>query len=185
MKTDVALSEAGGLPVMPKPMSFASLRTTSERLIAVASLPRTVLSVLFAASLWSTPVSAQRSTNAARCDKVGTTTITFGRAGGNIRPAALRLNVDGSLSQRVDGGDFTSTGRTVARDAVAGLAHLAWAGGFTRLPTAPTQPTRNPDAARDFIELQSACGRKHVEYAGGEGAPAFREVLALLQAVTR
>ena len=95
------------------------------------------------------------------------------------------MNVDGSLSQRVDGGDFTPIGRGVARDAVAGLARMAWSGGFTRLPTAPTRPTHNPDAARDFVEIQSACGHKHVEYAGGEGAPAFRELLALLQAIKR
>lgn len=163
---------------------FASLTTTSVMPNA-ASWWRATVCALFAATLWSTPVRAQRSAAAVHCDKVRTTTITFGRAGGSIKPAALRVNADGSLSQRVDGGDFTSTGRTLARDAVAGLAHLAWSGGFTRLPTAPTKPTRNPDAARDFIEIQSACSHKHVEYAGGEGAPAFRELLALLQAVTR
>ena len=102
----------------------------------------------------------------------------FGRTGGSIKRASLRVTVDGSLSQRVDGGDFTPTGRTVARDAVAGLARMAWSSGFTRLPTAPTKPTHNPDAARDFVEIESACGHKHVEYAGGEGAPAFRELLA-------
>lgn len=139
---------------------------------------------LFAGTLWSTPMPAQRSP-VVHCDKVGTTTITFGRTGGSIKPTALRANVNGSLSQRMDGGEFTSTGRTLPVDAVSGLARLAWSGGFTRLPTAPTKPTRNPDAARDFIEIQSACGHKHVEYAGGEGAPAFRELLALLQALTR
>jgi hypothetical protein len=140
---------------------------------------------LFVATLASTPVAAQRRPITRHCDRVGTTTLTFGRTGGSIKPAALRVNVDGSLSQRVDGGDFTPTGRMLARDAVTGLARIAWSIGFTRLPTAPTKPTRNPDAARDFVEIQSACGHKHVEYAAGEGAPAFRELLALLQAVTR
>ncbi len=123
--------------------------------------------------------------HAPRCDRVTTTAIAFGRTGGNLKPAAQRLNADGSLSQRAEGGPWTLTGRTLSRDTVAGLARLAWTGGFSRLPTAPTKPTRNPDAARDFIELHSACGSKHVEYAGGEGAPLFRELLSLLQAVTR
>lgn len=172
------------LPVTTNGRCVASLGMTTA-MPNSASLWRATLCALFAATLWSTPVRAQRSATAVHCDKVGTTTITFGRMGGSIKPAAVRVNVDGSLSQRMDGGDFASTGRTIARDAVAGLAHLAWSGGFTRLPTAPTKPTRNPDTARDFIEIQSACGHKHVEYAGGEGAPAFRELLALLQAITR
>jgi hypothetical protein len=52
-----------------------------------------------------------------------------------------------------------------------------------RLPTAPTRPTRNPDAARQYIELHSACGAKHVEYASGEGAPEFRELYTKLDAL--
>ena len=185
MEADVVSSEARGPLVTAHSRSFASLGTTKVLLNAASSLPRTLLFALFAATLWSMPMPAQRSAAAVRCDRVGTTTITFGRTGGSIKPAALRVNVDGSLSQRVDGGDFTPSGRRLTRDAVAGLARLAWSGGFTTLPTAPTKPTRNPDAARDVIEIQSACGRKHVEYAAGEGAPAFRELLALLQAVTR
>jgi hypothetical protein len=54
-----------------------------------------------------------------------------------------------------------------------------------RLPTAPTRPTRNPDAARQYIDLHSACGAKHVEYASGEGAPVFRELYTRLDAVTQ
>ena len=148
-------------------------------------LSRTLLLATLATGLWPVPVPAQRSPVVPGCDKVGTTSIEFGRTGGSIKPAALRVSVDGSLLQRVDGGEFGSTGRTLSRDAVTGLARLAWSGGFTRLPTAPTKPTHNPDAARDFIDIRSACGHKHVEYAGGEAAPAFRELLALLQAVTR
>ena len=140
---------------------------------------------LLTVAMCSVTVAAQHPHSPVRCDRVGTTTITFGRTGGSIKPAAIKLDVDGSVSRRADGGEFTATARPLSRDAVAGLAHLAWSGGFTRLPTAPTRPTSNPDAARDFIEIQSSCGRKHVEYAGGEGAPAFRELLSLLQAVTR
>ncbi len=136
--------------------------------------------------LHSLPLTGQRARRTSvACDRIGTATIEFGRTGGNIKPAATRLMPDGSVSQRANGGAWTPSAKTVPRDVVAGLARFAWTGGFTKLPTAPSRPTRNPDAARDFIELRSACEAKHVEYAGGEGAPVFREILALLQAVTR
>lgn len=143
-----------------------------------------MIRVVLAAAMWSAPAGAQRTAAAGQCDRVGTTAITYGRSGGSIQPAVLRLNPDGSVSQRGSGAEFASTGHSVSRDAVAAMARLAWLGGFTRLPTSPTRPTRNPDAARDFIEIHSACGHKHVEYAAGDGAPAFRELLALLHAVT-
>ena len=44
-------------------------------------------------------------------------------------------------------------------------------------------PTRNPDAARDFVELRSACGTKHVEYVMGQGPPAFRALYDSLAAL--
>ena len=52
------------------------------------------------------------------------------------------------------------------------------------LPSAPSRPTPNPDAARDFIELHSACGRKHVEFQGGGGSPEFQRLLAALDSLT-
>jgi hypothetical protein len=71
----------------------------------------------------------------------------------------------------------------VSRQTLRALARRAWHGGFTRLPTAPTHPTRNPDAARQYIEIHSACGAKHVEYADGDAAPAFRELYTRLGAL--
>jgi hypothetical protein len=73
----------------------------------------------------------------------------------------------------------------VSTRALRDLARRAWTGGFVRLPTAPTRPTRNPDAARQYIEIHSACGAKHVEYVSGEGAPVFRELYTRLDALTR
>jgi hypothetical protein len=118
------------------------------------------------------------------CDRVATTEITFGRAGGSIRPAGLRVGVDGTVTRTGDSVSGSPPVGTLSPETVRGLARLAWTNGFAALPTAPTRPTRNPDAARDFIELRSPCGRKHVEYATGEGAPVFRELYALLTALT-
>lgn len=129
------------------------------------------------------PLDAQHA-KTSKCDRVSSTTFDFGRTGGSIRPSAMRLGSDGALSQ-VDSTKATPTSRTIPRDAVRGLARLAWSASFTGLPVAPRKPTRNPDAARDFIEIKSACGAKHVEYASGEGAPAFRELLSLLTLLSR
>jgi hypothetical protein len=73
--------------------------------------------------------------------------------------------------------------RRVSPDVVAGLARLAWTGGFATLPARPARPSWNKDAAHEFIEIRSACGQHRVEWAG-DGAPrAFRELWALLQLV--
>ena len=113
------------------------------------------------------------------CDRVATTSFTFGRTGGNIRPYGWRLARDGTLSRLADGVIAERLG-VVPREAVRRIARLAWTNGFAALPTSPTHPTRNPDAARHFIEARSACALHHVEYAGGEEARAFRAVRALL-----
>jgi hypothetical protein len=126
---------------------------------------------------------ATSATSRARaCDRVGTTVISFGQTGGNIRPGGIRIGVDGTVTRTDD--SVSGSPAALSRDAVRGLARLAWTSEFTALPPAPTRPTRNPDAAREFIELRSPCGSKHVEYAAGEGAPIFRELYALLTALT-
>lgn len=114
-----------------------------------------------------------------QCDRVGTTSITFGYAGGNLKPTALRIASSGA----VRGVGQTTASARVSKSAVHELARRGWSRAFISLPTAPTHPTRNPDAARQFIELRSACGSKHVEYADGEGPPAFRDLYAQLQSL--
>ncbi|MEO7457465.1 MAG: hypothetical protein ABIY52_14465 [Gemmatimonadaceae bacterium] len=128
----------------------------------------------------ATSLHAQRPA----CDRTGTTSFELGRTGGNLRSDGTRIGADGRITKQVNGA-WVAVGTPASRDAVAGLARLAWSNGFTKLPTAPTKPTRNPDAARDYIDVHSACGSKHVEYANGEGAPPFRELLALLQLMAR
>ncbi len=115
----------------------------------------------------------------ASCDRVATSSFTFGRTGGNIRPDGFQLDVDGTLSRLTPGAPATRIG-TVPRDAVRAIARLAWTNGFAALPSSPTHPTRNPDAAREFVDVRSTCASRHVEYAAGEEAPAFREVRSLL-----
>jgi hypothetical protein len=118
-----------------------------------------------------------------RCDRIATTTITFGYTGGTLKPSGLRIAADGTVKPIGSGAGMTHNVESVPHDAVRRMARLGWSGPFVSLPTAPTRPTRNPDAARQFIELHSACGTKHVEYADGEGAPVFRDLYARLQAL--
>lgn len=106
-------------------------------------------------------------------------TFVFGREGGNIRPASTALYADGRVSR----GDSTDSSAAVSPDAVAGLARLARLGGFwtLRVP-AVHRPPRNPDAARQYVEVHLTCGSHRVETAGG-APPPMRQLLALLQAV--
>ena len=143
------------------------------------------MALLAAASLAAAaPGHAQRPRRA-RCDRVASTSISFGRTGGNLRPSGVRILSNGIVR---DIGDTSEPPQAVHKVPVAQLrriARRAWTGPFVRLPTAPTRPTPNPDAARDFIELHSACGSKHVEYQGDTGAPEFRRLLAALDSLTR
>ena len=116
----------------------------------------------------------------ARCDRVATTSIAFGRTAGNIRSNRYLLRADGTLV-RDDSAATVMAGIDTAR--VRRLARRGWHGPFVKLREAPTRPTRIPDAARDFVELRSACGTKHVEYVMGEGPPAFRELYDALAAI--
>ncbi len=132
--------------------------------------------VAVALGMGSRPAAAQRT----RCDRVATTSIAFGRTAGNIKPQGFLLRVDGTL---VRDDSTASVVTTVTTTRVRRLARRGWTGPFVKLRPAPTRPTRIPDAARDFVELRSACGTKHVEYAMGEGPPAFRELYDALQAL--
>ncbi len=148
---------------------------------------RFILCVAAASLLCTVHAGAQRASVAPRatCDRIGTTTISFGRTGGNLRPSGVRILANGAVR---DLGDTEDPPRAINRVPVAELrrvARRAWTGPFVKLPTAPNRPTPNPDAARDFIELRSACGSKHVEYQGGTGATEFRRLLAELDALTR
>jgi hypothetical protein len=118
---------------------------------------------------------------AAPCDRIGTTTLAFWRTGGNIKPERVELRADGQVAI-VDqaANPPASRLRNMSPDAVAGLARLAWAGGFATLRSGPTRPTANRDAAHEVIEVRSACGTHRVEWTG-DGAPhQFVELWALL-----
>lgn len=116
----------------------------------------------------------------AQCDRVATTSIAFGRTAGNLKPEGFLLRVDGTL---VRDDSTASVMGQVDTTRVRRLARRGWTGPFAKLREAPTRPTRIPDAARDFVELRSACGTKHVEYAMGEGPAAFRELYDTLAAI--
>jgi len=129
------------------------------------------------------PVGRTALAQPGTCDRVGTTSIAFGRTAGNIKPAILLLRTNGNLV-RIDSARMSQLA-TVPVTEVQRLARRGWTGPFATLPEAPSRPTRNPDAARSFVELRSACGTKHVEYAMGDGPPAFRELYEALDALAR
>lgn len=138
-----------------------------------ALLVRIALPVLIA----STTAAAQQPP--VGCDRVGTTSVEFGYTAGNLQPSAIELLPDGRLRQLDDERQGPVLGR-VPRDSVRSLSRRAWAGGFAKLPPAPTRPGPNPDAARPYIELHSACGSHHVEYIPGQESRLFRELYARL-----
>jgi hypothetical protein len=138
--------------------------------------------LLLAASLSTAGAQTAARRPTTPCDRITTTTFEFGRTGGSIRPASIRLAADGTvMAASGDTAAPMTRLRTIPKPVVAGLARLAWTGGFATLRPAPTRPTRNPDAARRFIAVRSACGSHRVEYAMGEEAPRFRELYALLE----
>jgi hypothetical protein len=117
------------------------------------------------------------------CDKEATTSFRFGHTAGNLMPSVIEVTAAGAVRHRGDESAGPTLGH-VPRKTVLALARRAWRGGFGALPPAPTHPTRNPDAARQFIELHSACGFHHVEYGPGDESPLFRELYARLTAIT-
>jgi hypothetical protein len=133
----------------------------------------------------TSPAGAQRSSRAKRaprCDTIATTSIAFGRTAGNIMPTGLRITPSGAVRAMSDSGNVGPAARTIPTAELRRLATRAWRGPFARLPTAPTRPTPNPDMARDFVELRSACGRKHVEMPANQEPAAFRKLFTQLQA---
>ena len=144
--------------------------------------------LLQAAAPVAFPGGAQRAAQAPACKPIPIDhgpAITFGREGGNIRPRSFAIWSDGRITP-ADSAAVRDTISAIAPAAVAALARLARTGGFWALaPRAIRRPTRNPDAARDFIDVQLTCGRHRVEYIGGRGPPAFAELLALLGALVR
>ena len=112
-------------------------------------------------------------------------TIAFGREGGNLRPASFTITADGRITQSAGAGTRDSIPAATPA-AVAALARVARTGRFWMLaPRAIRRPARNPDAAREFIEVTLACGSHRVEYVAGTAPAVFSELLALLEAVVR
>ena len=118
------------------------------------------------------------------CDREGTTSFRFGLTGGNLMPSGTEITARGEIRQRSMERVGPVSGHVSPR-AVRALAQRAWRGGFAALPPAPTRPTRNPDVARPYIELHSACGFHHVEYGPGDESPLFRDLHARLTRLAR
>ncbi|HEY2026423.1 MAG TPA: hypothetical protein VGG78_05410 [Gemmatimonadaceae bacterium] len=127
---------------------------------------------------------AQRSSHrrhATRCDTIATTSIAFGRTAGNIMPSGLIVATNGVVRPLADSASEAPGVHTMPVAELRRIAARAWRGPFVRLPTAPTRPTHNPDVARDYVELRSACGRKHVEVPADQEPASFKEIFTQLQ----
>jgi hypothetical protein len=140
---------------------------------------RSLSSLLFVLALH--PAAGQPV--AAHCRRETTTSFTFGNVGGTLVPTGLEISRAGQVRRR-DGSHPGALLGSVPRDSVIAAARFAWRSGFARLPTAPTKPTRNPDAARHFIELHSDCGTKHVEYGPGDESSVFQQLWDRLSRLT-
>ena len=116
------------------------------------------------------------------CDRERTTSIRFGRAGGELMPQATEITPQGVVRRRSNH-EIGGTLGHVPADSVLALARDAWRGGFGGLPPAPRsdRPVTQP---RPFIELHSACGMHHVEYDAGRESPLFRALYARLTRLT-
>ena len=73
--------------------------------------------------LGAAPLGAQRTTRA-RCDRIATTSISFGRTGGNIRPSGVRILANGVVR---DIGDTSEPPRAVAKVPAAEARRIAGA----------------------------------------------------------
>jgi len=137
--------------------------------------------LLLASVVACAPVATAQAQHAQRnCVNERATSFAFGSTGGTLRPDTVYLDADGTV--RWSSRASETRVAHIPRDSVRSLAHLAWSRAFLSLPTAPTRPTRNPDAARSFVDVRSACGRhKHVEAVFEESRPAFRQLLSRLE----
>ena len=138
-------------------------------------------SIQAAAILLACTAQRAHAQKSAPCYGIGSTAFTLSRTGGNIKPETVELRADGQVTI-VDqaASPPASRQRTVSPDAMAGLARLAWSGGFAALRSGP-QRAANKDAAHQAIEVRSAaCGRQRVEWVGDGAPPQFRELWALL-----
>jgi hypothetical protein len=140
------------------------------------------VSLVLAALTW--PSVGAGAQHQAACDREHTTAIQFGHTAGNLVPETIEVTRNGTVRRLDDEHRATVLGH-VPRDSVLALARRAWRGGFAALPPAPGRPTANPDAARPYIELHSACGLKHVEYGPGTESPLFKELFARLTRLTK
>jgi hypothetical protein len=134
-------------------------------------------------------VGAQRSapaTPAASCAPRQTGSgpaFVRGNQGGTLRPHAVRLWADGSVRT---GAHARTTANQAIADSVRAIAtdvrHSALWG--TIAPPI-TRPTRNPDVAREYIEVSLTCGHRRWLYPADETPAAFDALSRRLDALAR
>ena len=110
------------------------------------------------------------------CNRVNTTTLVFGRDGGNIRPAIVTVAPDGVVADSTAG---TSGALPVAT--VRKLARLAWSRSFASLRTTSSARSRLKDESTAFIEARSACGTHRVERQLSQAPKIFRDLYRQLE----
>lgn len=130
--------------------------------------------VPFAISLLAPRTVSPAATQA--CNRVNTTTLVFGREGGNIRPSVVTIAPDGVVADSSAG---TSGALPVAT--VKKLARIAWSRSFAGLRTSSSARSRLKDESTAFIEARSACGTHRVERPLSLAPRAFRDLYRRLE----
>lgn len=131
--------------------------------------------VPLALSLLAPPRTEPRASQQA-CNRVNTTTLVFGRDGGNIRPFIVTIAPDGVVADSSAGASGSVPATTVKK-----LARLAWSRSFTGLRTSSSARSRLKDESLAFIEARSACGTHRVERPLSLAPRAFRDLYRRLE----
>ncbi|MFL5563427.1 MAG: hypothetical protein ACJ79K_18325 [Gemmatimonadaceae bacterium] len=107
--------------------------------------------------------------------------FAWGNEGGTLKRRANRLWADGSIQPA--GGARTAPNGALA-DSARVLAAEARRSPFWTTKSPPiTRPTRNPDLAREYVEVHLRCGSHRALYMADAEPPAFAALVRRLNAI--
>lgn len=108
-------------------------------------------------------------------------TFVWGNEAGTLKHRMNRLWADGSM--QLSGGERTMPNGALA-DSVRSLAADARRSAFWTTTSPPiVRPTRNPDMAREYVEVHLRCGNRRSLYPADAEPPAFAALVRRLDAI--
>jgi hypothetical protein len=109
--------------------------------------------------------------------------LVWGHEAGTLRPASITLWADGSMRDAAHA--RTPANRAIA-DSIRVIASDVRRSALWATVAPPvTRPTRNPDVAREYIEVSLSCGRRRWLYPADEAPAAFDALSRRLDALVR